>query len=224
MTINPDILSAATASFAALDLTEENDLIAAIEAELGRLERAVESAFGRQAQIDAELGQLRHPELQGATIADALLAEVPAAEAASTVKLEEELHQERERLRTGVRELRLREETERRKLRDVQALARRKVGDLAAPLTEALLEEVRAASQRVVEGYAGLQAISRTAGSRTTAVLSAKAVAAAAFAARLVDGVSLAVPADIDAALSQLAGKGAAHPFRRIAVAERPSE
>ena len=70
-------------AFANVDVSAENARLGELRAELARIDEATGRADDRRASITRERQALRDRERDGSTIADALLAEVDATEAAA---------------------------------------------------------------------------------------------------------------------------------------------
>ncbi|MBB3862213.1 phosphoenolpyruvate-protein kinase (PTS system EI component) [Novosphingobium hassiacum] len=223
MTDLSNALATVSADLQSLDLTPENEAIRLIEAEIARLNQAIGAAQHRCGEIDAEQSELRHPELQGAAIANALLAEIPAREVSANTRKEDDLREERKGLYSGIRELRERVRAEEQKLPAIRQQALERVRSLAAPLVAALQDEAQDAAARITEAYAALAALSFTAGAGRLEERAASAAVAGIFDGRLLMGHAVPVPDDIDAVLSQLANKGAALPFRRLSQISPPT-
>ncbi|HVR91454.1 MAG TPA: hypothetical protein VHG29_10225 [Novosphingobium sp.] len=219
MTIDPKVLNATAAAFEALDLTPQNEQISAIRAEIERIQRAEESALDRSTEIDARLGELRHPELQAMELADDLLAGVAPTEAADAVRHERELREERDRLRGAVRELRQRIEAARNRIKAVEQEAIARVQEIAAPLAAAIASEAREAAEQIREAYAALFALSVTANAGRVEERMLTAAVAGIFTGGLVPRQETQVPPAVSDALALLAGKGPALRFRAIEIA-----
>lgn len=156
--INPTTLATARAAFAALDVTAENDSIAALEMEREQASAAIERAEARCTEISQALAAYVEPD-HGEATADALLAGIGPREAADTGLDRTAMIEERAALRAGIGELRRRYDATYRQIIEVQRETFGRAGILAAPLADALFDRAREAAQIIVECYAALAAV-----------------------------------------------------------------
>lgn len=211
--IDSTLLATARAAFAALDCTDENDQIAALEAERERIAGAIANADKRIRELSAEIATWVRANPSSA-IADALLDNAEPSIAATAAPGRDALIDERAKLNGGIAELRRRDSEVYNEIRNIQVKTRARAGTSAVPVIAAWLEDALSAAQRLRECYAALDAISGATGAGT----------------RERDRVGLAVaritgtdcllrhgPIPVDAAtldmLRALDGKGPALPF-----------
>src|SRR3546814_12689020 len=96
-------IDAATRAFDAIDFSEENAQIAAIEGRIAEMQKATVTAEDRCTAITRELADFRGPS--GADVSAALLAGLSATTAAVAGSSKEELETARASLKEGVRDL-----------------------------------------------------------------------------------------------------------------------
>lgn len=205
------LTSRAATAFAALDVSEENARIAEIEAERERIAAAIDRAEQRKSEITRELEAVRDPE-PGIAVANALMANVPASEAAEQASNRDRLFQERADLHRGIGELRKRDEDCVIQILGVQQAAGAKAGEVAAPVIEAIIAQARAAGEQIVTAYASLAAISdATRTGRGEADRLGQAVAGLMSREALLNRRNIVnVPASTAAMLAPLQSKGPA--------------
>lgn len=152
----------ARAAIAALDFSAENERIADIEAEISRMQAAIEKAEARCTELaHAKMG-LRAKD--ATAIADAILADVSPTEAAAIAPSAEVIDSERNALRAAITDLRHRIQDARDQITKIQREASSKTRDVVRPLVEALQDQARQAGENIVEIFASVSAISRAFG------------------------------------------------------------
>lgn len=210
----------ARASLEAVDLTSENARIADINAEQARIEAAIERAQERSREITAILADRREP--MGQAVADALLADRAARDAATQVDTDEALKAERTALDLGMRELRSRFSSFEEDKREITIRARGKLSGAAGPWLAELTAEAQRAAEQLVASYVSIATVADATGSQLPQGLQ-----------RAVEGVmgelrmlpwrrQVAVPQEILEALEPLRRKGLAAPSRIRSVVQMP--
>lgn len=209
-------LDQTAALIGALDLSAENERVAALRTEVAEIEAAAERADSRLRAIGTALASRSGPD--GAAVADALLSGADAADAAEAGPGDDALRAERETLRAGMGELSRRAELARREIGEIEQAATTKAAECVAPLAEALREEMRQAGNRIVEGFAAITAVQEATRGHGLARLAAEsAVRGLMGQDKLLDyRRSATVPADIGAVLRPLVDKGPALRLRRV--------
>lgn len=211
--MNITTLEATTSAFAALDVSPENARITEIEADIVQLEAAEKSARERCTAISREIAEFRGPS--GAAVADALLANYAASEAAVLGPDLASLEKEKAALLAGAQSLAQRAQAARAELDGVKAAAKLKVRPLSQPLVDELTDEANAMGERLLEIFASLSAIALTTGNgwqqaRAVGLMVKGAVDDFGLLLRLRGSVE--TPAEVVTALRALEGKGAALP------------
>lgn len=147
-------------AFANVDVSAENARLGELRAELARIDEATGRADDRRASITRERQALRDRERDGSTIADALLAEVDATEAAALAPTMEALGEEFEVLGAGLRDLRRRRDEVTQQIAEAESAAFGKTIVAAVPLVEALESQAIEAIEKLIQVYASLSAVS----------------------------------------------------------------
>lgn len=208
--IDSSILATARSAFAALDFTADNDRIAALEAERARIEAASATAEARVNELNVEISAYIRADPSHA-IADALLDHATPSAAAIASPGRDAMIEERARLNAGIAELRRRDGDTYAAIRAVQQEATGKAGKAGAPLIAALVEEARAAAQRLADAFAALDAVSSaTRHGHGERDLVGQAVGRMAAPGGLITARTVRVPAAIIDTVRGLEGKGAA--------------
>lgn len=142
--------------FAALDFSEPNAILEALQIEIDKLSTAISKAEARCTEIARQKVEYKHAARE---VADALLGDATAIEAVELDPGPELLEAERLSLRAAINDLneRRREVLDRR--RDVIRQCEASVGEMAAPLVAALRADLDAAAERVAEIFASLHAL-----------------------------------------------------------------
>ena len=222
--IETTILNTARDAFAAIDVSEENERIAELEAERGRIDSAIASAQARVAEISTELAEYA-PADPAVAMADALLADASPTMAADAGLDREALVAERAKLNGATGELRRRQDDAYNEIRAVQGRAFHKVQGAAQPMIAALVADARAAAERIAANYAMLDAIN---GATRAGNVERNAVGLAAARVMASDGLIRRGPITVDsaigAALRALQGKGPALPVGIREVAQVPDD
>lgn len=125
------VLIQTTAAFAALDFTGENDRIAECQAEITRCEKAIQAAEKRCTEIARIKNDYRGPN--GRAVAEALLGDTHASEAALAGSSLEKMEEERLSLRAGIGELRHRIDDNASEISTIQLEASGKAAREAKP-------------------------------------------------------------------------------------------
>lgn len=209
--IDTKLMNATKQRLAGLDFSVENEKIAEIEGANLRMDRAIEEAEKRCAEIEAmtqrKIG--RDP----AELADALL-DGGVAEAVTAGVDDEALKEERATLRKAMHELRGRQTANFNAIVEVQQSCNGRISDAVAPLADALVATAREAGELFVEAWAGLAAI-RSMGMKAEVVKALHAadkVTGTLHTSRGFLGTARAIetPEDILEALKPLASAGKA--------------
>ena len=210
--IDPTTLATARAAFAAIDVTAENEQIAALEAERERISDALAKAEERVTEISAGLAAYLAAD-RGEAIAYAMSAKVDPTEASNAGPSREKLIEERGAINAGMANLRKRYDATYDAIRQIQTDAFAKVQAAAKPMVAALLAQAENAAQRIADAYAGLDAItgaSRAGSGERERVGSA--LARITGTRGLLVREPIAVNGEIVTTLRELQGRGAALP------------
>lgn len=214
--IDRTIIAATADAVEALDFSAENDRIAQLEAEIGRLETAAETGLARVADIVAQVTDRNSitgtRNLNPGAVADALFASLDPAEAATVTRSVSELETQRDQLRGGVAELRIRIRDANDEIASIRLAAGARVLATVQPVMDGIMADAREAALRIVEAWAALQAIGWAARLRPNGTEPVQTA---------VDGLEgggrglwrrqdIAVPAEIVSLLAPLASKGPA--------------
>lgn len=154
----------AAKDLAALDFTAENETIARHAAEGERLTAAILKAENRISELQSQLTAIiqdRMAEKKAAVaVADALLGEADASEAAATVVKERDLREEIASLRAGIRELQDRSRENSDAMGKVKSDALRKVLPALQPVVDSLIADAKAAADQIAHAFASIATIS----------------------------------------------------------------
>jgi len=207
-------IEAATRAFAAIDFSEENAEIAAIEGRIADMQKAAVTAEERCTAITRELVNFKGPS--GADVSAALLAGQSATAAAVAGPSKEALETERASLKEGVRDLARRVEDSRQAIANIRQSAHQRLDSICKPLTDELAEEARAAAERIIAVYASYAAIALTTkfGWYEARKLNEKVNALMTDGAVVPYQRHIPVPVEISTMLQALEGKGSAFPAR----------
>jgi chromosome segregation ATPase len=159
----PAIYDRAAKDLAALDFTAENETIVRHAAEGEKLTAAILKAESRISELQGQLSAIlqdRMAEKKAAVaVADALLGEADASQAAATVVKERDLREEIASLRAGLGELRDRSRDNSDQVAWIKSDALRKIVPAVQPVADALIADVRAAADTIGRAYASLAAM-----------------------------------------------------------------
>lgn len=213
------LLAAVAQQFAEIDLTAENDQIAAIEVQIFTAEEKIVAADERCREIARTKQEWRGPA--GSDVADALMGGATVLDAARTGPDLAALEAEREALRAAMRDLRHRVEDWRAEISLIETNARQKIAGPAQRLLEGVNEDARAAASALATAYACAEAISAATrfgpveahNLRRLVQEASKSGGPLPYALRDVE-----VPAELIATLATLQGKGSA---MRVGVIDR---
>lgn len=157
------IYDRAAKALAALDFTEENELIAAHAAEGERLSAAMRKAETRINEVQAQISKILQDKLAeretAVAVADALLGEADAREATASLVRERDLRDELNALRAGLRELQDRSRDQGDVMAHAKGEAMRKVVPALEPVVQSLIADARAAAQQIGQAFASIAAI-----------------------------------------------------------------
>lgn len=195
-----------------LNFSSENAQIADMRADIERMESAIRKAEERCAELTQAKVMGSGPDARA--VADALLADVAPIDAAARTTASEDIDAELASLRAGIRDLRRRIDDTNRAIPAIENIAKTRVSDVVQPLVEDILADVRQAGEQIREAYAALTAVADAARVtfRDQGTLRNVAEALTRGDRRLLRySREIEVPADVADALSNLAGKGAAH-------------
>jgi hypothetical protein len=205
----------------ALDLSDDNARVMAIDHQLAQIEQARNVAIARREEVLILLrpfreheGSIPLPEGAGGSVANALLAGVGPSEAAELLVDRAQLEHEREALNEGITELNRRDNALQGERRLLPPTVGRRIMAELQPLCDVIEAEAREAAQVIERSFAALSAISRAARTNPTAMhATADAVAGMRGGAGLLSaaGDVLDVPAGINEVLALLADKGPAY-------------
>lgn len=145
-------------TLAALDLADLNDQADRLRSEAAEALAAIDRASDRRREISNLLASSL--ELQGETVAEAILAGDAPSDAATRAPGRDSLIAERETLGAAISQLERREQELRREIVNVEAQAQQRVDAALAPLASAMREEAQAAALRLVAIYADVAALS----------------------------------------------------------------
>lgn len=171
MNIDNQTLAKVANEIAQLDFSAENMRIAEIEADIGKMQSAVDVANERREEIGGILRPMLDPRggsqayegHDGAAVADALLAEAQPSDAAAMSKSQTELEREREALRLAVADLAARIRAAHAEIAEIQSRSRGLVQKAVQPVIDAVFADAQLAARQIVEGFGALQAISAAA-------------------------------------------------------------
>lgn len=213
-----NLLAEIAETFAALDFAAENAEIESLTAESARLHVAIFKAEDRCTAI----AQLRNEErVSGRVVADALLGDATAIEAATLSPGREAQEAERVALRAGINTLREQDRALIERRRAIEIECKKSITIAAKPLVDALVADLAALGEKVIATWAALEAVRATTSSGAIEVGKADR----AMQGLMGDSAlfnwrkAVPVPADVAKCLSALAGKGLAVPFQRIEAA-----
>lgn len=211
----------------AMDLSDENEAIGELEAEGTQIDLAIQRANSRIQEI-AETIRARttqgEPIVDGAAVANALLADIAPSEAAAEGGSLSELEQERDALRMALRDLGTRKAAVFPAIQALKGAAFARLGPAVRPLVEMLAEEARIAGRQIIECYAALTAIRHATRHGYSEMMAAEAAVQGLVVDRglFARSKELTVPDDILQALQPIAEKGAATPSAILRVVPAP--
>lgn len=214
--LDPKFLAGIEERFAALDFTDANARIAAMQTEAANCDAAVERAHTRITEIAKRAAEIRDGIRDGRAVADALLADADPSSAADLAPHLDRLEDERQALRLGIADLTTRAQRLRNQVIEVQQGCAQLVVLEAAPLVDALSERLRTIGQDVLDTFAALSAVLNTARAGGVERIEAETAALGMVG----PGCALPFrtvcpePKAITKALSGLAGAGVAVPYR----------
>lgn len=160
----PAIYDRAAKDLAALDFEADNAALAERAAEGEKLTAAILKAESRIAQLQAQLTAIlqdRMAERKAAVaVADALLGEADASQAAAQVVKERDLREEIASLRAGLRELQDRSRDNSDAMGRIKSDALRKVMPALQPVVDSLIADAKAAADQIAHAFASIAAIS----------------------------------------------------------------
>lgn len=218
-----DALNEATRRAQALDFSTENERIAGIDQEIGKIERATQAARGRREEVlqlirglTGEGNPSRRPMLDdrdGIAVADALLAGVAPTDAAATKLDRAALEHERDALSEALGELGRRSESLLRSRSEIQRAAGRRSLEELAPLCQAYLDQAKEAAERIMESFAAVSAIGRATKSNPSGFhnLAEAAAGVRGSGSLLTPGSTMPVPEHVVALANILNEKGQAY-------------
>lgn len=208
--MKPEILRAAAAEFAAIDVSDENAQIAEIEAKIADAHKAIEAAEARCSEIARLKNDIQGPN--GSNVAEALLNGESASDAARAGPSADTLEEERLSLRAGIKTLGHQVEDWRAEISNIESSARSKLSTISSSFHDALMADARKKLEEVATIYAAAAAVSATTRYGTYETSRFREVMEAASRA---DGLlyglrRIDVPAEINNVLRNLEGKGRA--------------
>jgi len=225
--MNQRLLNEIAAAFRQLDFSDENASVDALKAEIATLYEAIAKADARRSEISRTLIEDRGPDARA--VADGLLSDVSAMEAASSAPSRAEMEAERAALAAGVRDLNERARDAREKIQEVESKAFQRLGPLIKPLLDELAADAREAAERIVQAFSALETVGYA--TRYSGELDkvSDAVAGIIGEGCLLRGPYqnlLEAPGEIVEMLSTLRDKGSALPVRiatSVSVPTRPA-
>lgn len=157
------IFDRASKDLAALDFSKENAAIAAIQAEGERFTAGILKAEVRIAEITARLSELlqeKHAAKADArAVADALLSDAGAEQAAAMAVTERDLREELAALRAGMRDLQDRSRECSDEIARIKGTASERLVKVLMPAIDAITVEAKAAANTIAHSFATLAAI-----------------------------------------------------------------
>lgn len=207
--ITDELLSFA-ADIEALDVSDENEVIAAIEAEIAEINGNISRAEGRLSEIMRATG--RNFGRDAEAVADALQAGADVMEAATMAPNIDELKSEGAALRSGLGVLRDRIREKRKAIEEIEHGVEARIADLAKPLIAAIEREEKAAAAIFKESYAAIATINLVTRRFTIAQMATKEVLKGLMGMNklLKHERDIEVPKPLLDALAPLASKGKA--------------
>jgi hypothetical protein len=232
--IDSQILAKVAKELAELDFSPENARIAEIEADIGRMQAAVDVANERREEIGGILRPLLDPRggspayegHDAVAVANALLADVEPSEAAAFSKSQEELEREREALRLAVVDLAARIRGGYTEITEIQSRSRGRVQHAVQPVIDAIFADAQSATRQIVESFAALQAITtaaKMAGPHFIAMQNALSDGGGGLYRLLAHAPYVDVPTSIVNMLNGLSDKGPALPAVLLSSFSTPS-
>lgn len=205
----------AAKDLAALSFDHENQALADMAAEGERLSAAIGKAETRLGEIQGQLSAILQDRMAdkraAVAVADALLGEADAAQAAGTMVKERDLRDEQNALRAGIRELQDRSRENSDAMARLKGAALGKVVPALRPVVDDLLAEARAAADTIGRVYATVAGI--TAGARAFTAeteMLGQALAKLMRSELIPRRDSLPVPDSVAELLAPLSSKGVA--------------
>jgi hypothetical protein len=209
--MNNKLIKEVAARLASVSFSAENARIADMRADIERMQVAIQKAEERCSELSRAKVMESGPNARA--VADALLAEVAPIDAAARATNPEDMDAELANLRAAMGDLRRRIDDTNRAILSVEGEAATRLRPIVQPLVDDILGEARRAGEQIREAYAALAAIS----SATRTIISGESdirEVAHALTYRqnaLNYSTDIEVPGELVDALSNLAGKGAAH-------------
>ena len=157
------ILARTSSEIEALDLSEENERIADLEAELERIAQAQERALARIAEINALKREARQRD-NGTDVATMLLQDVSPTDAAAASRSADSLREEADGLSAGIRELGARAAGCRDEINRARFSAEHKVRQAVTALRDNIVGEARRASEAIVQAFAAIKTLEAATG------------------------------------------------------------
>lgn len=213
----PEAVEQARVALAALDFSEENNQVEAIDAEIARIGDAIDQARQRAAQLGNEEAEARSSVRD---VANALM-DGGDPDAATTTSRIGSLAERKAAMLGAIPELAQRRTDAVMRRGQVITAVDRRIAEAAQPLVDALRSQAEEAAERLVELYADLSMLSAvtTAGSQVARQVSY--VAAEITAERLlIPRRGYAVSEAIRSLQPALEGKGAVFPHKYPIKAE----
>jgi hypothetical protein len=195
-------------AIAALDLSAENDRLAELKTERGRINAAIDAATRRIAEIGREKTSYAERGPDGRTVADRLLHNLSASDAALAAPTPESMETERLALVAATKELRERENVIRTEEQFVMTAASSKAAEAATPLVQAMVDEAREHLQRLIELFASVTAVCDAARAGIEGKIELTDCIKSMSGGLLPLPRTIPVPADIQALVEPLGRKG----------------
>ncbi|MEE4152568.1 MAG: hypothetical protein V2I27_00255 [Erythrobacter sp.] len=216
MKLDPKTIANAERAIAALDFSEANAAIRALEAEMASVENAQKATSGEIRALSQAIREFSGPEAE--KVADAILSGSRAAEAATLGVPESELRDRRAALQAAAGELERRRERARKRLAEVREAAVEKSAKALQPLVDEIMREATRAANTLLAAYAAASALhsaTRKCGDAQI-VTRAGAVGVAGFQKILPHSSGAEAPGEVLALLDKL-GRAAPFPVRPAA-------
>lgn len=214
-----EIYANAARKLSAIDFADENARIAERQVESERLTAGILKAEGRIAEVQSRLSGLLQERLAGhvsaLAVADALLSDANAADAARQGPSERDMREELAKLRAGAKELQQRARTVAEEIAAIRNGAHERLAAPLGPVIADLMQKAREGAEAIARSYASLSALSTATkqGQREAETIGGALARLDNAHDRLINvSDGLDVPEDIAELIGALSGKGRACP------------
>lgn len=209
----------AARKLSAIDFADENARIAERQAESERLTTGILKAEARIAEVQGQLSAILQERLVGhasaLAVADALLSDANAADAARHGPSERDMREELARLRAGMNELKQRASTVAEEIAKIRSSAHERLAAPLGPVIAELIQQAREGAEAIARSYASLSALSTATkqGQREAETIGGALARLDSARDRLINvSGGLDVPEDIAELIGALSNKGPACP------------